>query len=101
MDAKPTSIGLLGHPMRLAILRFLGTHGTASPKMISKELGTPVENVAYHVREMAKMRIIRIDRRRAVRGAIEHFYRLNPTRARKMVDELRALAAEIEVTYKN
>lgn len=93
---KLPSVDLLAHPMRLAILRFLVANDTASPMMLARELGVPVENVSYHVRRMAEIGVIKLDRQMAVRGAIEHFYRLDPSRVEELVNELRALANELK-----
>lgn len=96
MKTKLIGVDLMAHPLRLEILRFLITHNTASPKMMADALDVPLGNTSYHCRTMAKMGVIKVARRKQVRGAVEHFYRLNPERTRKVVDELREFATKLE-----
>lgn len=66
------------HPLRISILEVLGIDGgrTLSPSELSQELQIPLSNTNYHVTELAKAGLIELARRRQVRGATEHFYRL-------------------------
>jgi DNA-binding transcriptional ArsR family regulator len=66
------------HPLRVSILEILGLDGgrTLSPSELSRELQIPLSNTNYHVTELAKASLIELVRRRQVRGATEHFYRL-------------------------
>jgi DNA-binding transcriptional ArsR family regulator len=66
------------HPLRVSILEILGIEGgrVLSPSDLSHELQIPLSNTNYHVTELAKAGLIVLVRRRAVRGATEHFYRL-------------------------
>lgn len=66
------------HPLRVSILEILGIEGgrILSPSDLSHELQIPLSNTNYHVTELAKAGLIVLVRRRAVRGATEHFYRL-------------------------
>jgi DNA-binding transcriptional ArsR family regulator len=70
-------IRALGHPMRTRILGLLGER-VASPSELSEELGAPVQNVSYHVRELAKLRLIKLVRTTQRRGALEHHYTAVP-----------------------
>jgi Helix-turn-helix domain len=67
-------IRVLSHPLRWRILQALNIR-TASPNELAKELGTPLPNVAYHVRILADSDAIELVRTQQVRGALEHFYR--------------------------
>jgi len=63
--------------MRTRILGLLGER-IASPSELSDELGAPVQNVSYHVRELAKLGLIRLVRTTQRRGALEHHYTAVP-----------------------
>jgi predicted ArsR family transcriptional regulator len=66
------------HPLRISILEILGMDGgrTLSPSYLSQELQIPLSNTNYHVTELAKAGLIELVRKRPVRGATEHFYRI-------------------------
>jgi DNA-binding transcriptional ArsR family regulator len=61
------------HPLRAAVLERLYDR-EASPVELAREMGEPPPNVAYHVRELAKLGAITKVRQRQVRGAMEHIY---------------------------
>ena len=73
----PRLIKALGHPMRTRILGMLD-ECIASPKELSEELGAPVQNVGYYVRELAKLGLIELVRTTQRRGALEHHYTAVP-----------------------
>jgi DNA-binding transcriptional ArsR family regulator len=66
-------IKALAHPMRPRILGLLDER-VASPRELSGELGAPLENVSYHVRELTKLGLIKLVGTTRRRGAIEHHY---------------------------
>jgi len=68
------------HPLRIQILSLLDNR-VASPKQIAAELGTPLANTAYHVRQLAGLDLVELVRRTTRGGAIEHHYtaRVRPT----------------------
>jgi len=68
------------HPLRISILEILGMDGgrTLSPSDLCQELQIPLSNTNYHVTELAKAGLIELTRQRQVRGATEHFYRIEP-----------------------
>ncbi len=52
----------------------------ASPKEISDELDEGLSQVSYHVKVLRECRLIMLDHKVPVRGAVEHFYRaVTPT----------------------
>jgi len=63
----------IAHPLRLRILSLLNER-VASPSEIAIELGTPLSNTSYHVRQLANLGFIELVDRAARRGAIEHYY---------------------------
>jgi DNA-binding transcriptional ArsR family regulator len=67
-------IKALAHPMRTRILGMLDER-VASPRQLSDELDAPLQNVSYHVRELAKLGLIKLVRTTQRRGAIEHHYK--------------------------
>ena len=68
------------HPLRIEILALLDNR-VASPKEIAHELGTPLSNTSYHVRQLVSLGFLELVGRTARRGAIEHHYtaRVRPT----------------------
>ena len=70
----PQLVKALTHPLRGQILRRLEDR-TASPSALAEELGAPLGNVAYHVRQLASLGLIELVRTTPRRGAIEHEYR--------------------------
>jgi DNA-binding transcriptional ArsR family regulator len=69
-----TLVRIVAHPLRVQALSVL-TERSASPKELAAELGTPVGNVSYHVRELEEVGLIELVDEKKRRGAIEHFYR--------------------------
>jgi predicted transcriptional regulator len=59
--------------MRTRILGLLDGR-VASPRQLSGELDARLQNVSYHVRELAKLGLIELVRTTQRRGAIEHHY---------------------------
>jgi DNA-binding transcriptional ArsR family regulator len=76
----PTVVRAYAHPLRRQILGLLDNR-TASPSEIAAELGTPLSNTSYHVRQLVALGLVELVSRTARRGAIEHHYtaRLRPT----------------------
>jgi DNA-binding transcriptional ArsR family regulator len=75
----------LAHPSRAEILAYLNDYGIASPIEMSRAgvgqnmtAADPkkrkLSNIAYHVRVLEELGLIRLVKKRAVRGATEHFY---------------------------
>jgi DNA-binding transcriptional ArsR family regulator len=69
----PKIVKACAHPLRLRILSLLDGR-VASPSEISDELGTPLSNTSYHVRQLASLELVELVDRAARRGAIEHYY---------------------------
>jgi DNA-binding transcriptional ArsR family regulator len=70
----PRLVKALAHPLRINILRVLQNR-VASPSDIAGELSAPLGNVSYHVRVLERAGLLRLERTRQRRGAIEHYYR--------------------------
>ena len=70
----PRVVKALAHPLRVHILGLLEER-TLSPSEIAEEIGAPLGNVSYHVRQLAQLGLIKLVRKTPRRGAIEHHYR--------------------------
>jgi DNA-binding transcriptional ArsR family regulator len=68
------------HPLRVHILGLLDSR-VASPREIADELGAPLSNTSYHVRQLVALGLVELVGRTARRGAIEHHYtaKVRPT----------------------
>lgn len=64
------------HPLRIEILGLLDNR-VASPRQLATELNASLSRTSYHVRQLTAAKLIRLVRRRQVRGAIEHYYTAN------------------------
>jgi DNA-binding transcriptional ArsR family regulator len=69
----------LGHPVRVAIVLQLSTMGELSPSRISQRIGEDLPTVAYHMKVLRGLDppAVKLTEERPVRGATEHFYRIN------------------------
>jgi DNA-binding transcriptional ArsR family regulator len=64
----------LGSPLRRRILRQM--HGEAiSPGKLADRMDVPLSTVSYHVRILDRCGALKLVEEKAVRGAVEHFYR--------------------------
>ena len=70
----PRVVKAMAHPLRVRILETLDGR-IASPSEMADELGVPVQNVSYHVHQLASLGLIKLVKKTHVRGAIEHHYR--------------------------
>ena len=71
--SDPRVIKALTHPLRVQILRALEER-VASPSELAEDLGAPLGNVSYHVRQLHSLGLIKLVRKTPRRGAIEHHY---------------------------
>lgn len=70
----PRLVKALAHPLRVNILRVLQAR-VASPSEIATDLDAPLGNVSYHVRVLERVGLLKLERTRQRRGAVEHYYR--------------------------
>lgn len=68
----------LAHPLRIRILLALAEEDDRSPIQIARELKERIGNVSYHTRYLANLGAIDLVRTGHNRGAVQHFYGLNP-----------------------
>lgn len=71
--SDPAIAKALTHPLRVSILGILEER-TASPREIADELDAPLGVVSYHVRQLARSGLAKLERTRQRRGALEHYY---------------------------
>jgi DNA-binding transcriptional ArsR family regulator len=71
--ADPSLAKALAHPMRTRILSALESR-TASPSELADELEAPLGVVSYHVRRLHALHFLKLVKRVARRGAVEHYY---------------------------
>jgi DNA-binding transcriptional ArsR family regulator len=64
----------MAHPLRVQILAILDER-VASPNEISREVDAPLQNVSYHVRQLANAGLIELVSQTPRRGAVEHHYK--------------------------
>ena len=76
----PRLVKAYAHPLRIHILTALENR-VASPSEIADELGTPLSNTSYHVRQLVALGLLDLVKRVPRRGAIEHYYtaKVRPT----------------------
>lgn len=73
-DAAST-LKALSHPLRVQILGAL-EHEVKSPNELAKLLGAPLGNIAYHVRRLEALGLVKLVEQTPRRGAVEHYYKL-------------------------
>jgi DNA-binding transcriptional ArsR family regulator len=71
---EPPLVRVAAHRLRVQALAVFAERA-ASPKELAAELGTPVGNISYHVRELEQLGLIELVEEKQRRGAVEHFYR--------------------------
>ncbi len=77
--AEGRMIFLLQHPLRRRLLAlYVESDEPLSPKELADYTKAPLDNVACHVRVLAKHRAVVLVGQRQVRGAVEHFYAARP-----------------------
>jgi DNA-binding MarR family transcriptional regulator len=73
-EATQRRIRAMSHPVRREVLQHIRDKGERSPVEASWELGLDLNNVSYHVRELAKLGYLERVRTEQVRGAVKSFY---------------------------
>lgn len=83
---------LLGHPLRIRLLKALADSGPGSATMFSGQFGdATVGDCHYHLKALKRGGMVELDHSRAVRGVTERIYRLTPSRWQGTGDQLRHL----------
>lgn len=64
------------HPLRLQLLELIEASAVpVSPNELARQVGEKLNNVSYHVRQLADAKLIVLAYTKARRGALQHFYR--------------------------
>jgi DNA-binding transcriptional ArsR family regulator len=73
---SPQLAAALSHPTRVSVMSAL-VEGPASPRQLAAEIGEPLNNVTYHVKQLRDLGCIELDRTEHRGGGrvLEHFYR--------------------------
>ena len=69
----PVIAKAFAHPLRIEILGLLENR-VASPVQLAAELGSGLSQTSYHVRQLKRLGLIKLVKRRMQRGAVEHYY---------------------------
>jgi hypothetical protein len=81
-SAEEALAKVFAHPLRVKVW-YLINQSPTSPNRVAQELGEPLGNIAYHVRELEKYGCIELVDTKQRRGATEHYYR---ALARTLID---------------
>jgi DNA-binding transcriptional ArsR family regulator len=77
-----------GHPLRLRIMAWSCSHDEKlSPVRVAEDLGETLASVAYHVRKLRDLGLLRTAGSRRRRGAIEHLY-VASSRGRELLNSI-------------
>ncbi|MBS1860118.1 MAG: helix-turn-helix transcriptional regulator [Actinobacteria bacterium] len=73
---SPQLAAALSHPTRVSVMSIL-VEGPASPRQLAAEIGEPLNNVTYHVKQLRDLGCIELDRveQRGGGRVLERFYR--------------------------
>jgi DNA-binding transcriptional ArsR family regulator len=72
--ADPRWLRAISHPIRVRLLAMLEEEA-ASPVVLAAKLGQPLGTIAYHVRTLYELGLLKLVSTRQRRGATEHYYR--------------------------
>jgi DNA-binding transcriptional ArsR family regulator len=67
----------LNHPIRRQIMRVAlrrAEDEPVSPKEIAEIMGLPLSRIGYHVRQLHKAGVLKLEKLTPVRGSTQHFY---------------------------
>lgn len=73
---SPQLAAALSHPTRVSVMSIL-VEGPASPRQLAAEIGEPLNNVTYHIKQLRDLGCIELDRveQRGGGRVLERFYR--------------------------
>ncbi len=66
------------HPLRIRIVLSLADMNESSPMELAERVSAPLGTVSYHVRYLADLGAIELQRMVPRRGALQHYYSLAP-----------------------
>lgn len=91
----PRWLRAISHPIRIRLLSMLDEE-PASPVILASKLGQPLGTIAYHVRTLYDLGLLKLVSTRQRRGATEHYYRTTarPTASEEAWEELDTISKQ-------
>ena len=91
----PRWLRAISHPIRIRLLAMLDEE-PASPVILASKLGQPLGTIAYHVRTLYDLGLLKLVSTRQRRGATEHYYRTTarPTASEEAWEELDTISKQ-------
>lgn len=91
----PRWLRAISHPIRIRLLAMLDEE-PASPVILASKLGQPLGTIAYHVRTLYDLGLLKLVSTRQRRGATEHYYRTTarPTASVEAWEELDTISKQ-------
>lgn len=79
LTTKQAYVKALSHPLRARILdEKSGEDVTFSPSALAEEWDQKLANMAYHVRILLDLGLVKLVKKQQVRGAVQHTYAVDP-----------------------
>jgi DNA-binding transcriptional ArsR family regulator len=76
------------NPLRLRILLVAAAHEEITPRAVATDLQVGLGRLSYHIRYLADLGALELQRTVPIRGAVQHVYALSPA-ARAFMDAAR------------
>lgn len=91
----PRWLRAISHPIRIRLLAMLDEE-PASPVILAAKLGQPLGTIAYHVRTLYDLGLLKLVSTRQRRGATEHYYKTtgHPTSSKEAWEGLDAISKQ-------
>jgi DNA-binding transcriptional ArsR family regulator len=91
----PRLLRAISHPIRIRLLAMLDEE-PASPVILASKLNQPLGTIAYHVRTLYDLGLLKLVSTRQRRGATEHYYKTtgNPASSEEAWDSLDAISKQ-------
>jgi DNA-binding MarR family transcriptional regulator len=77
LEELAESLSGFTHPTKLRAAHILA-RGEGSGKTVAAELGMPLGQASYHIRQMVEIGLLEPTRMQQARGAVQRFYVLSP-----------------------
>jgi DNA-binding transcriptional ArsR family regulator len=93
--ADPRWLRAISHPIRIRLLAMLDEE-PASPVILASKLNQPLGTIAYHVRTLYDLGLLKLVSTRQRRGATEHYYKTtgHPTGSEEAWEGLDAISKQ-------
>jgi DNA-binding transcriptional ArsR family regulator len=93
--SDPRWLRAISHPIRIRLLAMLDEE-PASPVILASKLNQPLGTIAYHVRTLYDLGLLKLVSTRQRRGATEHYYKTtgNPSSSEEAWEALDAISKQ-------